>query len=341
MQYLKRLTPSVAPVQNSVANTIYVDKDTEEVKVGTGASGSAERVLTSMPSGILTITASAVTSTVPYLAPNGTASATSYGFSGAANAGMYWDGGNLNFSHTGTRQLFISSTEAAVNVLKFDINAQDISLSRGAADRLDLATGDSLYLVSGGLGVGVAQTTAGNIRASGSIYADADIGSAVGYLIHGVAAGKLNVTTYDAAAGIGFDFATDGIIKIRNRAQSADAALTASSLTASGNILFSGSDGRLVIGARGFMGAVADGVWKINNDADTGFGRLILGTNDANGVAIQKAGTTIQFVLGNDSGWAPISIGNAVGAAVAVASTHKVTMSVGGVTYYLLATNVA
>ena len=35
-----------------------------------------------------------------------------------------------------------------------------------------------------------------------------------------------------------------------------------------------------------------------------------------------------------------VSIGNTVGTAAAVASTHKVTMVIGGVTYYLLATNV-
>ena len=35
-----------------------------------------------------------------------------------------------------------------------------------------------------------------------------------------------------------------------------------------------------------------------------------------------------------------VAIGNTVGAAVAVASTHKVTVVIGGVTYYLLATNV-
>jgi len=47
MQFLKRLKPMVSPVQNSAANTIYVDSDTEEVKVGTGASGTSERVLLS------------------------------------------------------------------------------------------------------------------------------------------------------------------------------------------------------------------------------------------------------------------------------------------------------
>lgn len=45
MQFLKRLKPMVSPVQNSAANTIYVDSDTNEVKVGTAASGTTERVL--------------------------------------------------------------------------------------------------------------------------------------------------------------------------------------------------------------------------------------------------------------------------------------------------------
>jgi hypothetical protein len=44
----------------------------------------------------------------------------------------------------------------------------DVALSRGAANRLDLATGDSLELISGGLGVGVITTTAGNVAASGA-----------------------------------------------------------------------------------------------------------------------------------------------------------------------------
>jgi hypothetical protein len=35
-----------------------------------------------------------------------------------------------------------------------------------------------------------------------------------------------------------------------------------------------------------------------------------------------------------------VAIGNTVAAAAAIASTHKVTMVIGGVTYYLLASNV-
>jgi hypothetical protein len=47
----------------------------------------------------------------------------------------------------------------------------DVVLSRGAANRLDLATGDSLYLVGGGLGVGVVPPGSGNIQVNGSMAA--------------------------------------------------------------------------------------------------------------------------------------------------------------------------
>jgi hypothetical protein len=45
-------------------------------------------------------------------------------------------------------------------------------------------------------------------------------------------------------------------------------------------------------------------------------------------------------VTGTLSSTGALAIGNTVATAVAVASTHKVTIVIGGVTYYLLATNV-
>ena len=66
-------------------------------------------------------------------------------------------------------------------------------------------------------------------------------------------------------------------------------------------------------------------------------GRLFFRTS-ANGGAL-----TTQLTIANDgtSTFAGrVNIGNPVATAVAVASTHKVTISIGGVTYYLLATNI-
>lgn len=112
----------------------------------------------------------------------------------------------------------------------------DVSLSRGATNRLDLATGDSFHLVSGGLGVGTVNAIAGRIAAAEHFQAANGFGllsGSRGGLLVGVGAdGRANFINAADSAGVGLDFATDSTLKIRNRAQNADAALTALSLTA-------------------------------------------------------------------------------------------------------------
>ena len=61
-------------------------------------------------------------------------------------------------------------------------------------------------------------------------------------------------------------------------------------------------------------------------------GNFIIGTTIDGGQKLQVSGTA--SITG------AIAIGNTVAAAASVASTHKVTISIGGVTYYLLASNV-
>ena len=86
--------------------------------------------------------------------------------------------------------------------------------------------------------------------------------------------------------------------------------------------------------------------------ASTGYNGLIFrggsGATEFVGAGTSTAGAaitpTVLFSLNNTTAAATfagaVSIGNTVAAAVAVASTHKVTMVIGGVTYYLLASNV-
>lgn len=51
----------------------------------------------------------------------------------------------------------------------------------------------------------------------------------------------------------------------------------------------------------GYFAWQSDGVVRLANNAVTGFSRLILGTNDASGMAIAKGASTLNFVVGNDS----------------------------------------
>ena len=62
----------------------------------------------------------------------------------------------------------------------------------------------------------------------------------------------------------------------------------------------------------------------------------------APGTGTHTFGTTntVTMTAGALTATGAVAIGNTVAAAVAVASTHKVTMVIGGVTYYLLASNV-
>lgn len=56
-----------------------------------------------------------------------------------------------------------------------------------------------------------------------------------------------------------------------------------------------------------------------------------IGSNNTIGITVNGSAVTMPGVL---------AIGNTVASAVAIASTHKVTVVIGGVTYYLLASNV-
>lgn len=97
-------------------------------------------------------TSSAVTSTVPGLWPDGVVGAPAHSFSGEATTGLYRSGaGTISFAGGGTRTAFLSGTTFATNSITLDVANQDVSLSRGAANRLDLASGDSFQLTDGPL----------------------------------------------------------------------------------------------------------------------------------------------------------------------------------------------
>ena len=74
---------------------------------------------------------------------------------------------------------------------------------------------------------------------------------------------------------------------------------------------------------------------------NSGGGGLYIGATGTNqNIRLVPSGTGITQATTNLDVLGSISIANPVAAAVAVASTHKVTIVIGGVTYYLLATNV-
>ena len=77
-------------------------------------------------------------------------------------------------------------------------------------------------------------------------------------------------------------------------------------LAIGGSFIVGSNSSMTFYGRAGFLSPV-DGVIRASNNAGGDFTRLILGPNDASGVAIKKNGTAFNFVLGNDTGDAAIT----------------------------------
>lgn len=85
---------------------------------------------------------------------DGTAGAPSYSFSGDTDNGLYRiTTDTVGVSAGGTARSYWNTGGFVTTTLNFDTSNLDVSLSRGAANRLDLASGDSFNLVSGTLQV--------------------------------------------------------------------------------------------------------------------------------------------------------------------------------------------
>jgi hypothetical protein len=119
-----------------------------------------------------------ITAFVPLLLPSGTQAAPSLAFEADPNSGLF---------SPGIGQLAIANDNVALVVFGDDnvtfgaahrvgwssvasaLATQDVVLLREAADILALGAGDSFHIPSGGLGVGVVNTTPGTIAASVSV----------------------------------------------------------------------------------------------------------------------------------------------------------------------------
>jgi hypothetical protein len=147
--------------------------------------------------------------------------------------------------------------------------------------------------------------------------------------------------TITSTTSNGFDVATSGVV--RGSFTSTGLAVTGA-LSATGNGTFSGNGATLT-----FSGTGSPTITATNSDlkitALAASADIIIDANrnqyqKINGSTIGLWASTGLAVTGALSSTGALAIGNTVATAVAVASTHKVTIVIGGTTYYLLATNV-
>jgi hypothetical protein len=244
------------------------------------------------------------------------------------------------------------------------------SLTSPAATNLTLGLGTggtALTLTSSTL----AATFAGNLAVSGTTISTAAGGGGVAQLNFLGTTGNLNAQIqYDQIApntgqilfgtNLAGTFATR--LTLTSTAATFGGAVTVSSSTAgsagAGALVVTGGlatgDATYIGGTLTTTSATA-GNWntQIVNTSSTGYGLLVKGgvSGVTNIVAFQDYLGATQLLLsgagnltvsgtGTSTFAGAVAIGNTVGVGVAVASTHKVTMVIGGVTYYLLASNV-
>lgn len=85
-----------------------------------------------------------------FLTETGSSTAPAYSFTGDANTGMFWSGaqGQLQFTSDGATQARLSGgvLDLATNAIRFGsaFGTSDVVVNRAAANRLALATGDSI-----------------------------------------------------------------------------------------------------------------------------------------------------------------------------------------------------
>ena len=166
----------------------------------------------------------------------------------------------------GAAVTFTSANITSLNVdtITLDLANDDVVLSRGAANQLDLAVGDSFHILGGKLSV-----------AHGTITTDLNtIGSTVTWNNAGVTFTGLEFNATDTAsnaASLLFDFQVGGTSK--GKLDKAGTLTLANQLSTAGNVISGGSvsagSGASPIFWLGVtqMSAPADGQWNLSNNA--------------------------------------------------------------------------
>lgn len=255
---------------------------------------------------------------------------------GDTDTGLFFPfAGQIGFSGNGTHAATIQSSGLELGLNQYvawaDVAAgaaPDISLSRGAVGRLDLASGDSFALVNGVLTVhrpGIAVTPTDGLVLDNATAAAAGAQQmsprirwdGFGWKTDATAASQAVSFTQELLPVQGAAAPTANLLwKYAVNGGAYGTVLTLSSagdLTAAGFLISSAS---IEAAAAGYFApsgrtkflAPADGVAQFTNNATTGFTRLTLGTNDASGVSLVPNGTTVRVMVGNGSALTQLDI---------------------------------
>ena len=250
---------------------------------------------------------------------------------------------------TGPSNLFLGAGNAVTQIISRDgtTGAVPISIILGTTEigRIS-ATGIAVTGALSSTGEAGLATSSGNVGVgltAGGALAKLHVLAADGNALRLARTGAGNVVVTSVETGVGyrplvFDAET---INARISGGTTVGTFSTTGLALAARLDFSGAPtfapGSIYLNATNGLTIAG----KTGSSAD-----FLLANNGGNTVLTNPTGT-VNLVTGGNlsvigalSSTGALAIGNTVAAAVAVASTHKVTIVIGGVTYYLLATNV-
>jgi len=296
--------------QSTVGNTINIDAgatasgSTKTLNIGTGGlAGSTTAITIGSTTGTSTNTLNGITSGA---------------FNGTVGATTPSTGAFTTVSATGETSAasFVSS--------RFGVNSNPLNtVSTAQSFARFQSTGADFY-------VGTESSTGGGFFPGSTAYA-AVLYNANATPMHFYTGGTIRATVSSTGLAVIGAVSSDSLVKIGGTVNGSSGLQFDVSRSLSGVEWFASPSG-LGYGHR-----------AIDDDSGAGFSRWKLQgrVNSASWTTVlQVDGTSGLAVTGALSATGALAIGNTVAAAVAVASTHKVTIVIGGVTYYLLASNV-
>jgi len=168
------------------------------------------------------------------LGPLSTCAAPSYSASAAATTGIaITSSPSVLTCVNGATVVTFSATAVTLNGVTFDLG-NSTSMSQTAANRIGIATGDSLHLIAGGLGVGVVPPSSGEVQASGNLITAASLKFLAAGTLADILDGKFRFQNAGGTAGFLLNGTAESVMGVKSRTDGAYATVDALGYRVSG-----------------------------------------------------------------------------------------------------------